>query len=265
LLVPVEGGSRVVFALDTPSLDGARSLAHALRDSVGMFKIGLELFVEAGPKAVALGREVGVPVFLDLKLCDIPVTVDRAVARAAALGARWLTVHAAGGSAMLERAVARAEREAGSSLEIVAVTVLTSLDDGDLAAAGVTGKVEDQVERLARLAWAAGVRIFVCSPREAARLRRAFGADATLVTPGVRPAAPAAREEPPTSATPGASDIPPGAVDDQKRVLTAAEAIAAGADWVVVGRPIRDAADPVVAARALSHEVDAARSRRAAG
>jgi orotidine-5'-phosphate decarboxylase len=201
--------------------------------------VGLELFVEEGPKAVDLGREVGLPVFLDLKLHDIPETVDRAVGRAASLGARMLTVHASGGRAMLRRAVERARKE-GTGLEILAVTVLTSLDAGDLADAGVGGDVPSQVGRLARMAWTEGVRAFVCSPHEAASLRTTLGPEATLVTPGVRP-----------GGAPGK--------DDQKRTMTAAAAIAAGASWVVVGRPIRDAADPLAAARALALEVQEAR------
>jgi orotidine-5'-phosphate decarboxylase len=234
--------SRVAFALDLPSLDRARAAALAVREAVGMLKVGLELFVEAGPAAVALGRETGLPVFLDLKLCDIPETVERAVARAATLGARMITVHASGGPAMLRRAADRARKE-GTGLEVVAVTVLTSLDDGDLAALGIAGaSVPEQVERLARLAWDQGVRAFVCSPHEAARLRGALGPEATLVTPGVRAAGPFAG-------------------DDQKRTMSAGEAIAAGASWVVVGRPIRDAADPLAAARAIAREVDAARGR----
>lgn len=233
--------SRVVFALDLPSLDRARAAALAVREAVGMIKVGLELFVEAGPAAVSIGREAGLPVFLDLKLCDIPETVDRAVARAAALGARMLTVHASGGATMLRRAAERARAE-GTGLEIVAVTVLTSLDGADLADLGMPADVGAQVERLGRLAWDQGVRAFVCSPREASRLRAALGPEATIVTPGVRAAAQSGS-------------------DDQKRTMSAGEAIAAGASWVVVGRPIRDAADPLAAARAIAREVDAARVR----
>jgi orotidine-5'-phosphate decarboxylase len=231
--------SRVVFALDFPSLDRARAMALAVRDAVGMIKVGLELFVEAGPRAVALGEECGRPVFLDLKLHDIPATVDGAVGRAAHLGARMVTVHASGGPAMLRRAVERTRKE-GTGLEVVAVTVLTSMDAGDLAAIGVSGAIVAQVERLARMAWAEGVRSFVCSPHEAAPLRAALGPEATLITPGVR-----------ASSQAGA--------DDQKRTMTAAEAVAAGANWVVVGRPIRDASDPLAAARGFAREVNAAR------
>jgi len=231
--------SRVILALDLPTLDRARALALAVKSAVGMLKVGLELYVEAGPDAIALGREAGLPVFLDLKLHDIPETVERAVARASALGARMLTVHASGGRAMLRRAVERARKE-GAGLEVVAVTVLTSLDAGDLADAGVGGDVPSQVERLARMAWGEGVRAFVCSPHEAARLRGALGAEATLITPGVRAASDAGK-------------------DDQKRTMSAGEAVAAGARWVVVGRPIRDAADPLAAALTFTREAEAAR------
>jgi orotidine-5'-phosphate decarboxylase len=227
-------GSRVIFALDYPGVDQARAGALAVRDAVGMIKVGLELFVEAGPRAMALGAEVGLPVFLDLKLHDIPETVDRAVARASALGARMLTVHAGGGPAMLSRAAKRARSE-GAGLEILAVTVLTSLDDADLGRLGTEGGVRSHVERLARLAWEEGVHGLVCSPHEAAHLRSVLGPSATLVTPGIR-----------------AANAPGD--DDQKRTMTAAEAVRAGATWVVVGRPIRDARDPLAAARALSSE-----------
>ncbi len=232
-------GSRVIFALDYPGYAQAREGAAAVRGAVGMVKVGLELFVDAGPRAVSLGTELGLPVFLDLKLHDIPETVDRAVARASALGARMLTVHAGGGPAMLARAARRAHDE-GAGLEILAVTVLTSLDARDLEAMGVAGDVRGHVERLARMAWAEGVHGFVCSPHEAAHLRSALGPTATLVTPGIR-----------ASAAAGG--------DDQKRTMTAGQAAAAGATWIVVGRPIRDAKDPLAAARMLSAEAEAAR------
>jgi orotidine-5'-phosphate decarboxylase len=231
--------SRVIFALDYPGLDPARQGAMAVRDAIGMVKVGLELYVDAGPRAVALGSEVGLPVFLDLKLHDIPETVDRAVARASALGARMLTVHAGGGPAMLARAAKRA-RDEGAGLEILAVTVLTSLDASDLQALGVAGEVRDHVARLAKMAWDQGVHGFVCSPHEASHLRSVLGPEATLVTPGIR-----------------ASSAAGG--DDQKRTMTAGEAVRAGATWVVVGRPIRDALNPLEAARALSAEAEAAR------
>jgi orotidine-5'-phosphate decarboxylase len=235
--------SRVIFALDFPGIDRARPAALAVRDAIGMVKVGLELFVQAGPAAVALGAEVGRPVFLDLKLHDIPETVERAVARASALGARMLTVHASGGPAMLRRAVARARAEE-TGMEIVAVTVLTSFDASDLGAIGVNGTVASHAIHLARMAWAEGVRAFVSSPHEASALREALGPEATLITPGVRPASAAG-------------------TDDQKRTMTARDAAARGADWVVVGRPIRDAADPSAAARAIADEVRAGFGSRA--
>jgi orotidine-5'-phosphate decarboxylase len=231
--------SRIVFALDLPNVDDARRAALAVREAVGMLKVGLELFVAAGPAAVALGREAERPVFLDLKLCDIPETVERAVGSACALGARILTVHASGGAPMLRRAVQRAERE-GTGLAIAAVTVLTSLDAEDLAQVGVAPDVGAHTLRLARLAFDQGVRTFVCSPRELRAIRAALGADVTLITPGVRATTEGAR------------------ADDQKRVATAAQAIQDGADWLVVGRPIRDAADPLAAARALAREASLA-------
>jgi len=231
----------LAFALDVADLRAAREAVLGVGDAVDMLKVGLELFVEAGPEAVRLGELTGKPVFLDLKLHDIPETVDRAVGRACGLGAKVLTVHGAGGAAMLERAVARAEKE-GTGLQVAAVTVLTSLDDGDLERAGVSGGVEAQVLRLARVAWSAGVRAFVCSPREVARMRRELGPEAVLITPGIRP----------TTAQ--------AAGDDQKRVATAAQAVRDGATWLVVGRPIRDAGDPRGAALALREEIAGARA-----
>jgi orotidine-5'-phosphate decarboxylase len=242
--LPFVGASarqRLIVALDAPSLSEASEFAERVAPEVGMLKVGLELFVEAGRDAVRLGERLGLPVFLDLKLHDIPETVERAVARACAFGARLLTVHASGGPAMLERAVRRAEEEA-TGLSIVAVTVLTSLDAGDLDRIGVRATPADHAVRLARLAHGAGVRAFVCSPGEAAGLRSALGADASLITPGVRPAS-----------TTGS--------DDQKRVATPATAIAAGADALVVGRPIRDARDPAGAAREIVTEIESARHR----
>jgi orotidine-5'-phosphate decarboxylase len=228
---------RLAFALDYPTLAAARAGADVVAPAVAVLKVGLELFVREGPPAVALGDELGLDVFLDLKLHDIPETVERAVASAATLGARYLTVHAAGGAAMLAGAV-RAASRAPRPLTILAITVLTSLDAADLAAVGVPAPPGEQVRTLARLAWQAGVRGFVTSPSEVGALRAELGSEALLVTPGIRPA--------------GAS------VGDQKRVATPALAIAAGADLLVVGRPIRDAADPLGAARAVVAEIRAA-------
>ena len=225
---------RIIFALDYPGLEQARVGAELLRSEVGVLKVGLELLSRDGAAAMRIGEGLGLDLFADWKLHDIPETVDRAVAGVAASGARFVTVHAAGGAAMLARAATRAERE-GTGLVVLAITVLTSLDARDLAAQGIAGDASEQVLRLARLAWSAGVRGFVCSPVEVAQLRSALGPDAILVTPGVRPA--------------GAD------AGDQKRVATPADAMAAGADWVVVGRPIRDAADPPAAARSIAKEI----------
>src|SRR5260221_5486130 len=227
--------SRIVFPLDYPSLAEARAGAAKVRGTVGVLKVGLELFVKEGPAALAIAKEHGADLFADLKLHDIPETVERAIASLTPAGARFVTVHAAGGHAMLSRAVECAKRETGVRLTVLAVTVLTSLDESDLAAQGVVGSAQDHVLRLARLAWAAGVRGFVCSPAEVRSLRSALGPDAVLVTPRVRPAGSAA--------------------GDQKRIATPAQAIADGADFIVVGRPIRDAPDPAAAARAIAAEV----------
>lgn len=234
-------GSRIIYALDYPSLREATAGADRVAPALGMVKVGLELFVEAGPAALEVGHAHKLPVFLDLKLHDIPATVERAVARACALGARLLTLHAGGGASMLERAVTRATKEA-TGLHIVAVTVLTSFDDADLAQVGVSASTGTHATRLAELAWKAGVRHFVCSPHEALAMRAKLGNDAVLITPGVRPAE--------------------SARDDQKRVATAEEAVASGADWLVVGRPIRDAADPLAAASRLRDEAQRALSKR---
>lgn len=228
---------RLIVALDEPDLSSARRLALAVAPHAHVLKVGLELFVEAGPAALALGREANLPVFLDLKLHDIPETVERAVARAAALGASILTIHAQGGRAMIERALARAEREK-TGLTIAVVTVLTSLDDTDVRALGVDRDARTHARALARFAFDAGARTFVCSPAEAASLREELGESARLITPGIRPA--------------GSS------TGDQKRIATPADAARAGVWAVVVGRPIRDASDPAAAARAIASELEAA-------
>jgi len=224
----------IAYALDFASAQDAREAAARVAPAIGMVKVGLELFVHEGPSIVAIGREVGLPVFLDLKLHDIPETVERAVAQASHLGARLVTVHASGGRAMLKCAVARAAAE-GGHLAICAVTVLTSLDDADLHDIGMNGSPNEAAVRLARVAFDEGVRWFVCSPAEVRSLRAALGKDAVLVTPGVRPAN--------------------AALGDQKRVATPEQAIADGADWVVIGRPIRDADDPLAAARAIASAI----------
>ena len=223
---------RLAYPLDFPTLADAERGARAVEGQVGVLKVGLELFVREGPRAARLGSDFGAEVFLDLKLHDIPETVERAVASAAALDVRYLTLHAAGGPRMLERAAKRAE---GSGLVLLAVTVLTSLDAGDLAAIGMPGDPAAQVLRLGRLARDSGVGGLVCSPAEVAAIRADLGPDMVLVTPGIRPAG--------------------AASDDQKRVATPGAAIRAGASILVVGRPIRDAADPRAAAQSILAEI----------
>src|SRR5687767_13702304 len=174
----LDARDRLAFALDYPSLIDARRGAERVCESAGVLKVGLELFVREGPAAVALGRELGCRIFLDLKLHDIPETVERAVASAAALGVRYLTLHAAGGRKMLEGAARRAE---GSELELCAVTVLTSLDAADLGDIGVHAAPSEQAARLAELARDAGIRGLVCSAAEVGALRARLGPDFTLV------------------------------------------------------------------------------------
>ena len=228
---------RLAFALDYPTLAEAESGAARVRESVGVLKVGLELFVAEGPAAVKVGERLGIRVFLDLKLHDIPETVERAVATAGQLGASFLTLHASGGPRMLEAAARRAAREA-TGLKLLAVTVLTSLDAADLAAIGVSGAPAEHVLRLGQLARGAGIHGLVCSTSEVGSLRSALGPEAILVTPGIRPAG--------------------AAVGDQKRVGTPASALKDGSSLLVVGRPIRDAADPSAAARAILHEMSQA-------
>lgn len=227
--------ARLAFALDYPSLQAARQGAELVAPWVGVLKVGLELFVQSGPASVSIGRDLGCDVFLDLKLCDIPETVERAVERAAELGVRFLTLHASGGGRMLEAAQRRVEHS-GTPLCLLAVTVLTSLDTADLTALGVSAPPKEHVLRLARLARDAGVPGLVCSAAEVEALRAELGPAPILVTPGIRP--------------PGSAGG-----DDQKRVATPAHAIRAGASLLVVGRPIRDARDPAEAARQITIQI----------
>jgi orotidine-5'-phosphate decarboxylase len=237
----VTGRERIFVALDTPDADGARKLVRALAGRVGGFKVGLELFTACGPDLVRELADAGAPVFLDLKLHDIPNTVAGATASAARLGARFLTVHALGGEEMIRRAVASAADVAAARgdapLTILAVTVLTSHDDAGLDRIGVRGTCTEAVVRLAGLARDAGAGGVVCSPLEVAQVRRAFPGG-TLVVPGIRPAA----------ASVGS--------DDQQRTATPASTVASGADRIVVGRPITRAADPAAAAAGIAREID---------
>lgn len=222
----------IFCALDTIDLDEAGRLARALASAVGGLKLGKEFFTAHGPQGVAALGSVGLPLFLDLKFHDIPNTVAGAVRAALALRPAILTVHAAGGRDMLRAAVEAAAGAGASRPLIVAVTVLTSLDDGDLAELGIAERTRDQTRRLAALARESGVDGVVCSPLEIADLRALGGPDFKLVVPGIRPAG--------------------AASGDQKRVMTPEEAMAAGADHLVIGRPITGADDPAAAARAIA-------------
>ena len=220
----------IIAALDVPDAEAALNLARQLAPAVGAFKIGKELFVGAGPDIVRAIRDEGGAVFLDLKFHDIPNTVARAVATAAQLDVAMLTIHTSGGRAMMAAAEAAAQEMDNTPL-VLGVTVLTSMDGNDLNEIGITEDPAAQVERLAKLATEAGLRGLVCSPCEISTLRKVLPRELQLVTPGIRPRG---------------SDA-----DDQKRTLTPAEAIAAGADWLVIGRPITAADDPRVAAETI--------------
>jgi orotidine-5'-phosphate decarboxylase len=228
---------RLIVALDVPDFGAASVLLERLDDTCAWFKVGLELFVAAGPAVLEPLLRRGHHVFLDLKLHDIPNTVAGAVRSAASLGVDMLTIHAAGGPAMLSAA-----REAVAGLpnppELLAVTVLTSMDAPQVQAIGVNRSPAEQVELLAKIGLAAGIRGFVCSPQEVSALRALTGPGGTLVIPGIRPAG--------------------GTVGDQKRIATPAEALRMGASYLVVGRPITQAADPAKAAEAILAEMAAA-------
>ena len=233
-LTRAEAVAHLAVALDTSERDEIFRLARVLAGRVGTVKVGLEAFTAHGPELVREVRALGAPVFLDLKLHDIPNTVERAARNAARLGAAMLTVHASGGEAMLRAAVAGAA-EAERPPAVLAVTVLTSLDDAALDGLGIPGGAAGRVRAWAEMARRAGCGGVVCSPHEAAALRAALGAGFLLVTPGVRPA--------------GAAGA------DQRRVATPRAAVEAGADILVVGRPITGAGDPAAAAEAILAEI----------
>ena len=221
---------RLIVALDLPGIAAAEAMVARLGDSVMFYKIGYQLAYAGGLPLVRQLADKGKKVFIDLKLHDIGNTVARGVESIAKLGATFLTVHA-----YPQTMKAAVEAGAGSGLKILAVTVLTSYDDGDLHAAGFRLGVSDLVEARAQQAQVLGIDGLVCSPEEAAHLRKVVGHQMNLVTPGIRPA----------GATAG----------DQKRIMTPARAIAAGADYLVVGRPVLEAADPGQAAEAIQAEI----------
>ena len=229
---------KLIVALDVPTPSAAQKLVETLSPAVQHFKIGKELFTSEGPAVVRMVHDRGGRVFLDLKYHDIPNTVAGAVRAAAQLGVWMVNVHAAGGSEMMREA-ARAAASSPKPPIVIGVTVLTSMNEEGLKEIGVAGSaVGEQVVRLAKLAKSSGLSGVVASAQEATTLRRAFGKDFLIVTPGVRPAG--------------------SAVGDQKRVLTPAAAVAAGADCLVVGRPITEDADPRAAAEAILKEMKGA-------
>jgi orotidine-5'-phosphate decarboxylase len=227
----VKPEERIIVALDVPKLAAALALADRLTGVVGCFKVGLELFAAGGPDAVRWVKARG-KVFLDLKLHDIPETVGRATAVAAGYGVDLLTVHSAGGRAMLSRAAKEAHEQGA---RVIAVTALTSLDERDLQEVRMQGPIQELVIARAKLAQDAGCDGVVASPREAAAIRAACGKEFLIVTPGVRPAG--------------------AAVGDQKRVATPRSAVESGADYIVVGRPITGAPDARAAAEAIAEEL----------
>jgi orotidine-5'-phosphate decarboxylase len=229
----------IIAALDVPDPKQAIQLASELRPFVGAFKIGSELFTSAGPDIVRQIRSAGGQIFLDLKFHDIPNTVAKAVAAATRLGVQMLTIHTSGGSEMMRAAQTATEqtaRESGGATPLVlGVTVLTSMDSTALAETGCETTTEQQVGRLASLAVKAGIRGLVCSPLEIVTLRRFLPREIQLVTPGIR----TGKEK----------------ADDQKRTMTPREALAAGANWLVIGRPIYAAPNPREAAQSILTEL----------
>ena len=225
----------IIVALDVPTVDKALALAEQLAPVVGAFKIGSELFTAAGPDIVRRIRGTGAAVFLDLKFHDIPNTVAKAVASATRLDVQMLTLHTGGGPAMMKAAEESAQQTAAQlgrpAPLVLGVTVLTSMDGGELSAVGLPSNVGRQVELLASLAAKSGLRGLVCSPLEIAALRQLLPAAMQLVTPGIR----------------GPGD----AAGDQKRTLSAREAMDAGASWLVIGRPIYAAENPRAAAEKI--------------
>lgn len=228
-------GARVIVALDYPDADSATALVERLSPGSCRLKIGKELFTREGPPLVRRFVEQGHDVFLDLKFHDIPNTVARACEAAAALGVWMINVHASGGSKMMRAAREALEGGDGRRPLLIAVTVLTSMGGEDLRELGIEADPQTQVSRLADLAHRAGLDGVVCSPREAAPLRAQLGGSFTLVTPGVRPS--------------GAG------LDDQTRVMTPGDAIRAGSDYLVMGRPIIQAPDPVAALASINREL----------
>ena len=225
---------KIIVALDYPDAKSALALVARLDPKLCKVKVGQELYTAAGPQLVEKINNSGFQLFLDLKYHDIPNTVAAACAAAAALGVWMLNVHALGGRAMMS-AAREAVAKSAKPPKLIAVTLLTSMGPGEMTDVGLGGGPQEAVVRLARLAQASGLDGVVCSPQEAAALRKSCGAGFTLVTPGIRPA-----------------DAAP---DDQQRIATPRQAVAAGADYLVIGRPITRAPDPLAALRGINAEI----------
>jgi len=226
----IDPRDRLIVALDVPDLASAEAMVSRLGDSVTFYKVGMELAYSGGLSFVRRLADAGKKVFLDLKLHDIPNTVEKATAQVADLGATFLTVHA-----FPQTMKAAVKGRGAGSLKILAVTVMTSYDDADLVEAGYALGVRDLVERRARQAHAIGVDGLILSPEEVSAMRTLLGPDITLITPGIRPSGSAA--------------------GDQKRIMTPANAIEAGADYLVIGRPVTQADDPKASAEAIIAEI----------
>ena len=235
----IVGADRLLCAIDTVDLDGAVATANSPSGVGGGVKLGLEFFNANGPKGVTAVAEAGLPIFLDLKFHRIPNTVAGAIRAAVDLSPFMLTVHVSGGPAMLRAAMAASFRQAsqngGRRPLVIGITVLTNFDEDDVEAVGMRAPLGDQVHRLAKLAQASGLDGVVCSAHEIADLQGRFGDELKLVVPGIRPAWSSA--------------------DDQKRIVTSAEAMRCGADYLVVGRPIVRADDPLAAAQRIIDEM----------
>lgn len=227
----------IFCAIDTPDLDAAHALGTKLRGHVGGLKLGLEFFLAHGAAGYRRMAELGLPIFLDLKLHDIPNTVAGAVSSLLPLQPNFMTLHTGGGSTMMRAAVDTAKKNKAAAPKLLGVTVLTSMDANDLAAVGQESNPASQVQRLAKLAKESGLDGVICSPEEVKNVREGIGPDFILMVPGIRPSWAAA--------------------NDQKRVMTPREAIDAGATYLVIGRPITGAADPADAAKRIMDEITA--------
>ncbi len=231
----LKAAEKLIVALDVRSLDEAKEMIRKLSPDVRIFKVGMGLFTLCGPDAVALVHDNGARVFLDLKFHDIPNTVAHAVRSAAKLGVFMVNIHALGGSEMMMKAV-EAARESEKRPKLLGVTVLTSMDQSAIGEVGIERKIEEEVVSLARLGKESGLDGVVASPNETGLIRKNLGKDFIIVTPGIRP----------TGAEKG----------DQKRVMTPKDAIMAGADYIVVGRPITETKDPLGAAKKIIKEME---------